>query len=51
MKQIRISKRPRADRSWLEPLPLDVRDPDVVRAKRLARQAGPSQRRPQPKQD
>jgi hypothetical protein len=51
MKQTRISKRPRSDRSWLEALPLDARDPDVVRAKRLARQAGPAQRRPQPRQD
>jgi hypothetical protein len=46
MRQTRISKRPRHDRRGLEPLPLDPRDPDIVRAGRLARRAGPVQRRP-----
>ncbi|HEY3955832.1 MAG TPA: hypothetical protein VGM53_20870 [Streptosporangiaceae bacterium] len=39
MKQIRISKQNRPARTWLEPLPLELRDPDVVRAKQLARRA------------
>jgi hypothetical protein len=39
MKQIRISKQSRPARTWLEPLPLELRDPDVVRAKQLARPA------------
>jgi hypothetical protein len=39
MKQIRISKQHRPARKWLEPLPLELRDPDVVRAKQLARRA------------
>ena len=39
MKQIRISKQHRAARKWLEPLPLELRDPDVVRAKQLVRRA------------
>jgi hypothetical protein len=43
MRQIRISKRQRAARSWLEPLPSDERDPDIARAKQLARRT----RRPQ----
>jgi hypothetical protein len=34
MKRIRIQKpRVRSGRSWLDILPLDPRDPDVVRAK------------------
>jgi hypothetical protein len=46
MKQIRISKQHRPARTSLEPLPLELRDPDVVRAKQLARRAGSrSQRR------
>jgi hypothetical protein len=48
MKQIRISKQHRPAREWLEPLPLEPRDPDVVRAKQLARRAdsqSPRQRR------
>jgi hypothetical protein len=36
MKQIRISKRHRPA-AELDPLPLDPRDPDIVRAKELAR--------------
>jgi hypothetical protein len=48
MKQIRINKQHRPAREWLEPLPPDARDPDVVRAKQLARQAdGRSQGRRQ----
>ena len=45
MKKIRISKRHRADKWWLEPLPLDLRDGDIVRAKRLARPSSSGQRR------
>jgi len=37
MRQIRISKRQRTARGWLEPLPPDARDPDIARAKQLAR--------------
>ena len=40
MKQIRISKQHRPARKWQEPLPLELRDPDVVRAKQLARRTG-----------
>jgi hypothetical protein len=40
VKQIRISKQHRPARKWLEPLPQELRDPDVVRAKQLARRAG-----------
>jgi len=37
MRQIRIERKPRRDRDdRTPPLPLDPRDPDVVRAKRLA---------------
>jgi len=39
MKQIRISRPDRPARRWLEPLPLDPRDPDVVRAKQRSRWA------------
>ena len=39
MTQIRITKRRRPDDWRLEPLPLDPRDPDIVRAKELARRA------------
>jgi hypothetical protein len=42
MKQIRISKRRRPASWWLEPLPPDARDPDIVRAKRQARRARPA---------
>jgi len=38
MQQIRIEKpKVRRDRWWLEVLPLDPRDPDIVRAKCLGR--------------
>jgi hypothetical protein len=39
MKQVRITKRHRPGDRWLEPLPLDPRDPDIVKAKELARRA------------
>jgi len=39
MTQIRITKRRRPDDRWLEPLPLDPRDPDIVRAKEITRRA------------
>ena len=43
MKRIRTSApRIRRERDWLEDLPADPRDPDVVRAKALARSAGSS---------
>jgi len=50
VKQIRIQRhRTRGERPWQEVLPLDPRDPDVVRVKSLARQrvAGRAPRRPQ----
>jgi len=38
MRQIHLRKRPRPSADQLlEPLPLDPRDPDVVRAKQLTR--------------
>jgi hypothetical protein len=38
VKRIRIDRpRSRRDRGWLEALPADPRDPDVIRAKALAR--------------
>ena len=37
MRKIRISKRHDPAQRRLEPLPLDPRDRDIVRAKRLAR--------------
>jgi hypothetical protein len=38
MKRIRIEKpKPRHERWWLEVLPLDPRDPEVVRAKAIDR--------------
>jgi hypothetical protein len=37
MKRIRIQARARREPSWRAELPLDPRDPDVVRAKALAR--------------
>lgn len=41
MKRIRIERRRvRGERPWVEALPLDPRDPDIVRAKTLARTAG-----------
>jgi hypothetical protein len=39
MKQIRITKRHRPAGWRLEPLPLDPRDPDIVRAKELDRRS------------
>lgn len=39
MKQVRITKRHRPSDWRLEPLPLDPRDPDIVRAKELARRS------------
>jgi len=42
MKQLRITKRHRPDDWRLEPLPLDPRDPDIVRAKELARRRASS---------
>ena len=45
MKQVRIRKLQHTARVWLDPLPLDARDPDVVRAKQLARRAGRTQPR------
>ena len=39
MTQIRITKRRRPDDWRLEPLPLDPRDSDIVRAKEIARRA------------
>ena len=39
MKQLRITKRHRPDGWRLEPLPLDPRDPDIVRAKEIARRS------------
>ena len=42
MRQIRISKRKHATDQHLEPIPLDLRDPDIVRAKQYARHPRPS---------
>jgi hypothetical protein len=39
MRQIRVTKRPRSQSWRLEPLPLDPRDPDIVRAKELDRRS------------
>jgi len=44
-RNIRISKRHYPDKRWLEPLPLDPRDPDIMRAKRLARPVPPARSR------
>ncbi len=46
MRQIRISKRQRPARWWLEPLPPDTRDPDIARAKQLARRTRRTQSQP-----
>jgi hypothetical protein len=46
MKQLRITKRHRPDGWRLEPLPLDARDPDIVRAKELARRSRAVDSRP-----
>jgi hypothetical protein len=39
MKQLRITRRHRPDGWRLDPLPLDPRDPDIVRAKELTRRS------------
>jgi len=36
MRKVRISKRQHRAKWWLEPLPLDLRDRDIMRAKQLA---------------
>jgi len=41
MSQVQISKRHRPARVWPEPLPPGARDPDIVRAKQLARPGHP----------
>jgi len=46
MTQIRMTKRRRPGDWRLEPLPLDPRDPDIVRAKELARRARTGTLRP-----
>jgi len=46
MMQIRMTKRRRPDDWRLEPLPLDPRDPDIVRAKELARRTRTGTLRP-----
>ena len=46
MRQIRISKRRHPASRSAEPLPLDPRDPDIVRAKQLARSSHPSRHLP-----
>jgi hypothetical protein len=51
MKQIRINRQHRSAREWLEPLPPDACDPDVVRAKQLARQADSRSQRQRPSGD
>jgi len=45
MRKIRISKRHDPAQRRLEPLPLDPRDRDIVRAKRLARRLPPARYR------
>jgi hypothetical protein len=40
-----ISKRHHPAKWWLEPLPLDLRDPDITRAKQLTRSLPPGQHR------
>jgi hypothetical protein len=45
MKQVQVSKRRRAGNWWLDPLPTDPRDPDIVRVKELARRSRTSPRR------
>jgi hypothetical protein len=46
MRQIRMTKRRRPEDWRPEPLPLDPRDPDIVRAKELARRASAGTQRP-----
>jgi hypothetical protein len=43
MRQIRVTKRQRPSDWRQEPLPLDPRDPDIVRAKELARRSSTPQ--------
>lgn len=43
MRQIQMSRRRRPTLVPAEPMPLDPRDPDIVRAKQLARSADPPQ--------
>ena len=46
MKRIRsVAPKSRRERPWLEDLPADPRDPDVVRAKALARARPPGSSR------
>jgi hypothetical protein len=45
MRKIRISKRDHPAKWWLEPLPLDPRDRDIMRAKQLTRPLPPGQHR------
>lgn len=45
MRKIRISKRHHPAKHWLEPLPLDPRDREIVRAKRSARMSPPARDR------
>jgi len=45
MRQIRINKRQRPARGRPEPLAPDARDPDIARAKQLARRTGAAGRR------
>ena len=45
MRQIRISKRKHATDQHLEPIPLDLRDRDIVRAKQYARHPRPAVQR------
>jgi hypothetical protein len=40
-----ISKRHHPAKWWLEPLPLDLRDPDLTRAKQLTRSLPPGPHR------
>jgi hypothetical protein len=43
MRQIRKAKRRSGTaRWWQEPLPADARDPEIVRAHQIARQASPA---------
>lgn len=42
MRQVRISKHRRPPVRPAQPLPLDPRDPDIVRAKQLARSQSPN---------
>jgi hypothetical protein len=46
MKQSQVSKRHRPSAWWLDPLPTDPRDPDIVRAKELARRSHAVGRQP-----